>query len=95
MVQAVLDDLKSPRLPSPSRISLVHALVTVLRVEGKSAEIEASYVDWLQEIRAQPPAKDPELLAHLLSDLAITLIDGKKYSESEQLARDPRTQHSG
>jgi serine/threonine protein kinase/tetratricopeptide (TPR) repeat protein len=86
--KAVQDDLKTPRLSSPSRISLVHALVTVLRVEGKSAEIQASYIDWLQGIRAQPPAADPEMLVHLLSDLALTLMDGKKYAESEGLARE-------
>jgi tetratricopeptide (TPR) repeat protein len=61
-------------------------LVSVLAVEKKSYEIEAAYADWLREVRVRLRPEDHALTAHLLYDVAGVLLEGKKFTEGEQLA---------
>ncbi len=76
------------KIKAPDYESLaLNSLAVVLKRQGKQSEAEALYLDWLRRLRSQLPADDPALAGALATRTA-ALLEEKRFTEAEPLARE-------
>jgi tetratricopeptide (TPR) repeat protein len=76
-----------PEWPAKERTHATTVLINVLMDVGDFATAESVCHDLLQDLRASTPPDSPEL-SGALAELALVLLDGRKFRDAEPLARE-------